>query len=286
MATAAQIAANRRNAQASTGPRTADGKRRVSRNAITHGLDCEDVLLPEDDGTAFDRYRAAMLADTQPVGGEEQHLVEEMVACRWRIRRAWREEANIYHQARHRMKSPEGHVGACVLTDLQNEKGLPTVNRKEATWSRAYHRCSDKLQDLRRKGLRHVIEDELGVEGQELTVETSKVEASNATDGVAEMPGHAAQSLEGSGPVGRASPPDGRMEMTTPAAEPGTTPSSDSSSGESGEQSQSTAGSGSGFLVSGERPGEAVAPSRSDGGGIGESAEQSQMGDGGPGMTV
>src|SRR5947207_703029 len=38
MATARQIAANRRNAQRSTGPRSAAGKSISSRNALRHGL--------------------------------------------------------------------------------------------------------------------------------------------------------------------------------------------------------------------------------------------------------
>jgi hypothetical protein len=38
MATAKQIAANRRNSQRSTGPRTAAGKEISSRNALRHGL--------------------------------------------------------------------------------------------------------------------------------------------------------------------------------------------------------------------------------------------------------
>jgi hypothetical protein len=40
MATERQIAANRRNAQKSTGPRSAAGKNRASRSAFRHGLSC------------------------------------------------------------------------------------------------------------------------------------------------------------------------------------------------------------------------------------------------------
>ena len=40
MTTPVQVDANRRNAEQSTGPRSAAGKARVSRNAITHGLTC------------------------------------------------------------------------------------------------------------------------------------------------------------------------------------------------------------------------------------------------------
>jgi hypothetical protein len=49
MATAKQIAANRRNAQRSTGPRTATGKNISSRNALRHGLS----LPQEIDATAL-----------------------------------------------------------------------------------------------------------------------------------------------------------------------------------------------------------------------------------------
>jgi hypothetical protein len=49
MATAKQIAANRANAQHSTGPKTALGKRKSSRNAYRHGLSWP---LPCDSATA------------------------------------------------------------------------------------------------------------------------------------------------------------------------------------------------------------------------------------------
>jgi hypothetical protein len=42
-----QRAANRRNAQLSTGPRTIAGRQKVSRNAIRHGLAGNTVVVPE-----------------------------------------------------------------------------------------------------------------------------------------------------------------------------------------------------------------------------------------------
>ena len=46
MATKAQIKANRENAKKSTGPRTEEGKQRVSLNALKHGLLARDAVLP------------------------------------------------------------------------------------------------------------------------------------------------------------------------------------------------------------------------------------------------
>ena len=46
MATEKQIAANRANAQKSTGPKTAAGRLKSSRNALRHGLSCPLPLDP------------------------------------------------------------------------------------------------------------------------------------------------------------------------------------------------------------------------------------------------
>ena len=45
MATAAQIKANRRNAQRSTGPKTDEGKVCVRRNAFKHGMTTR-IIMP------------------------------------------------------------------------------------------------------------------------------------------------------------------------------------------------------------------------------------------------
>jgi hypothetical protein len=45
MATGSQIAANRKNATKSTGPRTEEGKQRSRQNAFRHGLTAETVIV-------------------------------------------------------------------------------------------------------------------------------------------------------------------------------------------------------------------------------------------------
>ena len=47
MATEKQIAANRRNAAKSTGPRSPEGKARSSMNALKSGVDAEAEIIPD-----------------------------------------------------------------------------------------------------------------------------------------------------------------------------------------------------------------------------------------------
>jgi hypothetical protein len=91
-----RIDANRRNARRSTGPRTARGKKTVSRNAIKHGLLAREVVINEGDGqedqNAFDALYARIWEDYEPVGQREELLVERIVTCWWRLARVHRAE--------------------------------------------------------------------------------------------------------------------------------------------------------------------------------------------------
>jgi hypothetical protein len=94
MTTEAQVAANRLNAQKSTGPRTAAGKAAVTQNALKHGLRAQTVLLPGEDGDEYARYRGQMTEQLQPADVQEIELAERIVDLSWRLRRAGR-----YHDA-------------------------------------------------------------------------------------------------------------------------------------------------------------------------------------------
>jgi hypothetical protein len=91
----ARIAANRRNAQRSTGPRTPAGKRRSARNAVTHGILTHPFTLWEDEParSAFDKLYAALLDELDPVGLLEGLLVERIAIAYWRLRRLARAES-------------------------------------------------------------------------------------------------------------------------------------------------------------------------------------------------
>jgi hypothetical protein len=87
-----QIEANRNNSLKSTGPKTAEGKAKSKMNALKHGILSDEVLVrglkikekPRELAGLRERFWNAC----EPVGVVEEMLVEQMVVCVWRKRRA------------------------------------------------------------------------------------------------------------------------------------------------------------------------------------------------------
>ena len=90
-----QVQANRRNALKSTGPKTSEGKAAVRLNANKHGLRAQEVLLPGEDPEALKELDVNLRAELQPVGEQENLLVDGIVAAHWRLRRLRRVESGI-----------------------------------------------------------------------------------------------------------------------------------------------------------------------------------------------
>src|SRR5438067_9564827 len=89
MATAAQIEANRRNAQMSTGPKSPAGKAKASLNTTKHGRragNAAPVLPQEDPGELAEKTRR-WVEDLQPVGDAERDLVARAAELAWLIDR-------------------------------------------------------------------------------------------------------------------------------------------------------------------------------------------------------
>jgi hypothetical protein len=64
-----QLAANRANAEHSTGPNTPGGKKRSSQNALRHGITAQTTIMTDEDRIKHDEFCANMMADLAPVGG-------------------------------------------------------------------------------------------------------------------------------------------------------------------------------------------------------------------------
>ena len=95
MASEREIAANRKNALMSTGPRTKRGKAIVGKNALRHGLTAQEILVPGESEDEFEGLVQRLIAEFQPEGEFEQQLVERIAACLWRQRRIYRIESEI-----------------------------------------------------------------------------------------------------------------------------------------------------------------------------------------------
>lgn len=98
-----KAAANRRNAQLSTGPRSEEGKRWARRNALKHGILAQEVLITQgqgaEDPAEFDELLGGLRRDLAPVGMLEEMQVEKIAVCWWRQKRALKCEAGLVRRS-------------------------------------------------------------------------------------------------------------------------------------------------------------------------------------------
>ena len=95
---AAQLAANQANAQLSTGPKSEEGKRRSSLNALKHSITSQAIILTEDDLPHYLAHCRKVVENWQPVGADEQDLVQTIADQQWRLHSIRIEEFNLYAQ--------------------------------------------------------------------------------------------------------------------------------------------------------------------------------------------
>lgn len=141
--TPAQLAANRANAQLSTGPRTTAGKAKSSQNAVKSGLTGRTVLLPSDDVDEYAAFVAAFQHDLAPVGQAECELVQSIADTHWRLRRIRALEFALYAHGHEQFEEafadyPEEVRYNMILlqTDMTYEKQFRNYHLQEARLDR------------------------------------------------------------------------------------------------------------------------------------------------------
>jgi len=119
-----KLAANRRNALRSTGPRTLCGKATVAFNAVKSGLFAKHVLIAAGDGkedeSEFNRLLSGLHEHFRPQGMLESLLVETIATCAWRRRRVLRCETG---QIRKRLDSAICHEQYRVADEFSRLEG-------------------------------------------------------------------------------------------------------------------------------------------------------------------
>src|SRR5439155_23138035 len=96
-----KLAANRANAQQSTGPRSAAGKRVSSRNACSHGLFCQHLVMFGESEQLFAAIRHDFILELAPQNTVELMLVDRIVSATWKLRRLQEAEANLLYADAH-----------------------------------------------------------------------------------------------------------------------------------------------------------------------------------------
>lgn len=161
MATAAQQRANEQNAKHSTGPRTAEGKKRSSLNALKHGFCAEDPLIRGENPDDFYRHGAELEFSIAPATPLEEDLVEQIIDITWRLKRFKRIESCIINdlyddtaeQHSHQEKGQNEVLGK-AMSRQGSLDSLSRISRYEANLRRAYHGVLKELRTLR-KARRH-----------------------------------------------------------------------------------------------------------------------------------
>jgi len=145
MATQAQIAANQANAQLSTGPRSADGKARSSKNNLRYGFRSQSVLLPGDDPAEYEALLQELSGHFSARDLSEQRMVREMADAEWRLRRTrqYQEELltlKIEELAQSRPDSSPIALQALAYDALLNEsRSFAQFLRYETKYERQYN---------------------------------------------------------------------------------------------------------------------------------------------------
>lgn len=85
MASAAQLLANQANAQHSTGPQSASGKARATRNNIKHGLSFGLLVRSAEEQAYILQFEAKMRAEMQPSGAIEEAAFAQFIDAASRL---------------------------------------------------------------------------------------------------------------------------------------------------------------------------------------------------------
>jgi hypothetical protein len=131
-----KLAANQANAQLSTGPKTPQGKKASSLNAVKHGLTARELVICPEDQPAFEELHTAYLAELQPAGILETEMLNAIVHAAWNLRRIRILEAALF----------DGAVDP--LEDEQNEPKLARLSRYYKRFESTLLRATRELRTL------------------------------------------------------------------------------------------------------------------------------------------
>jgi hypothetical protein len=172
----ARVAANRENAQKSTGPTTPEGKAKASLNALKNGLTGTTMLFANSDElTRYHVHVDSYTTQLQPVGPEESALVQSIADIRWKLNRIpgleqailASDSLTVIEQSPN-LASPEADMMLELMVRRRNEKELRNLHLQENRLARRRERETAEL--LRLQAERRAKEEEALAEAAKATV--------------------------------------------------------------------------------------------------------------------
>src|SRR5215469_11982134 len=154
MSSEKQIAANRLNAQKSTGPNTPEGRAAVRLNGVKQGLFAQTLVLKGESESDFNALLESYEAEHSPTAPHEEALVQQLTMAMWRLRRLYHAEAAYYAKdmqflkERHSKEKLDDHTLTGMAIN-RNQDTDATFRRQEAALERSFYRALHELQRLR-----------------------------------------------------------------------------------------------------------------------------------------
>jgi len=147
----AQLESNRKNAQKSTGPRTAEGKARSRQNSLKHGLTGQGIVLPSEDVEKIDNLFDTLKIEMAPNGELARRLVQRTAFLFVRLDRSAEHESK---STAFRMRHAIEQFDDARLADV--EKMLGWIAHEPATHARRLRNSPEGIDLLikRLEGLR------------------------------------------------------------------------------------------------------------------------------------
>jgi hypothetical protein len=143
----------RLNGAKSRGPKTEAGKARSAMNATRHGLCAASfVVIDTEDDDAFKQLQQSFLDTFRPQNAIEHECVIQAAVARWRLRRVWSLETNLFNRTMHQVGEMRENVSGKALEakayGLMSDT-LALLNRYERSISREYERALKNLDRAR-----------------------------------------------------------------------------------------------------------------------------------------
>ena len=143
MSSAAQIDANRTNAQQSTGPKTPEGKARVALNPLLHGLASTRIFLPGEEPEEFIELQKALGSSYQCQHSGEAALVDQAALAWWKLRRIAQWQTEIETACLTSQEMPEA---IAKMFGASSEAALKTLHRYEVSANGIMNRALSQLR--------------------------------------------------------------------------------------------------------------------------------------------